>query len=92
MAVEGSTEDEAIEVVEEFLSTCGIENADVTAQNAYRGNGDDAAARQVNVQVEVSIAEASILGDILNVFSPGSTIQADVSMRKEGELVAAPAD
>lgn len=90
MAVEGSTEDDAKTVVESHLARSGITNVTVTTENAYKGNGDDAEARQVNVQVEIPVSDASILGDMLNIFAPDSTISVDVSMRKEGELVSAP--
>lgn len=91
LAIEGATESEAQTIVTDYLAGSGITGATVTAQNAYKGSGDDAAARQVTVHVEIPAGNASIVGDMLNVFGPSGKISADVSMRKEGELVSAPA-
>jgi Flp pilus assembly protein TadG len=90
MSVEGASVQEAKDVVESYLTNAGIGNANITVQNAYKGNGDSASARQVNVHVEISPADASITGDMLNLYPSGSLITAEVSMRKEGELTSAP--
>ena len=90
MAVEGATEQEAADVTNEYLSDFHINDATVTMQTAYKGNGDDAAARRVNVQIQVPFSDASSLGDALNLFAGGALMTVDVSMRKEGELLTAP--
>jgi Flp pilus assembly protein TadG len=90
MAVEGATVDEAKDVVEDYLAGFGISGVTITAQNAYKGNGDTAQARRVTVDAEIAAEQASLLGDVLNVFSSGSKIRVHASMRKEGELIAAP--
>jgi Flp pilus assembly protein TadG len=90
MAIEGATVDEAKSVVEDYLEGFGINGVTITAQNAYKGNGDSAQARRVTVTAEIPAEQASLLGDVLNVFSSGSKIHVHATMRKEGELVAAP--
>ena len=89
MAIEGATESEARQITEDYLSNFGITGATITVQNAYKGGGEGANARQVVVEAEMPSSSASILGDVLNVFGT-SKLQIRVSMRKEGELVAAP--
>ncbi len=90
IAVEGATAAEGTQVTEDYLDTFGINGAIITAQNAYKGNGNSAAARQVTMQVELPAENASLLGDVLGLFSSESRITVDLSMRKEGELVAPP--
>ncbi|MFP6692033.1 MAG: TadE/TadG family type IV pilus assembly protein [Pirellulales bacterium] len=90
IAVEGATEAEGTQVTQDYLDVFGINGAIITAQNAYKGNGNSAAARQVTLQVALPAENASILGDVLGLFSSESRITVDLSMRKEGELVAPP--
>lgn len=74
LAIQGATEGEAIAIAENFLSTAAITGATVTAQNAYAGSGDDAAAREVWVQIQMPTQNALILGDALNLFPETSVI------------------
>lgn len=90
IAVEGASEVEGVQVTQDYLDAFGISGATITAQNAYKGNGNTAADRQVTMQVELPAENASLIGDVLGLFSPGSKISVDLSMRKEGELVATP--
>jgi Flp pilus assembly protein TadG len=91
LAIQGTTEQEAIDIAEDYLSGANISGATVTAQNAYAGYGDDATAREVWVNIELPIVHASLLGDALGVFPSAAVLTAHSSMRKEGELVSAPA-
>jgi Flp pilus assembly protein TadG len=92
LAIQGATLDEAIAITNNRLTNAGITEATVTGQNAYKGNGDDATARQVFIQVVMPIEDALLTGDSLNLFSSGATMTFSVTMRKEGELVPPPAN
>ena len=92
LAIQGATEEDATTIAQNLLSTANVSGATITAQNAYAGSGDDAAAREVWVQIELPAQSAMILGDALGLFPAGSNIiTVRSSMRKEGELLTAPA-
>jgi Flp pilus assembly protein TadG len=91
LAIQGATESGAITIAGNYLSASGIRGGVVTAQNAYAGAGDDAAAREVWVQVDLPAANAFLLGDALNLFADGANLTVRATMRKEGELLVAPA-
>ncbi len=90
LAIQGATEEEAITTAEDFLSTANVTGAVITAQNAYAGSGDDAAAREVWVEIVLPTQNALILGDALDLFPAGSNITVRATLRKEGELLTAP--
>ena len=90
LAIQGATLSEAIAVTNDRLNGAGITGATVTGQNAYKGSGDDAAARQVYIDVELPFEQALLTGDSLNLFATGQKMTVRVTMRKEGELVPAP--
>ncbi len=91
LAIQGASQEEAITIAQNSLATTGVSGATVTAQNAFAGSGDDAAAREIWVQIDLPAQNAMLLGDSLGLFSPGDNLSVRASFRKEGELVVAPA-
>ena len=91
LAIQGATESEAITIAGNLLSASGIHGGVVTARNAYAGGGDDASAREIWVEIALPATNAFLLGDALNLFADGANITVRSTMRKEGELVVAPA-
>ena len=89
LAIEGATVAEAQESAEEYLNGFGITGVTLSGENAYKGNGDSAAARRVRFEAKMSAADASLIGDVLNVFGEGEIVVYAI-MRKEGELTSAP--
>jgi Flp pilus assembly protein TadG len=90
LAIQGTSEEAAIAIAEDYLATARVRGATVTAQNAYAGSGDDAASRRVKVTIELPVDDAMILGDSLNMFAPDFKVTAESTMRKEGELAVRP--
>lgn len=90
LAIQGTSEDGAKAIAEDYLALVGVRDATVTAENAYAGSGDDAASRRVKVKIEMPVEKAMILGDSLNLFEPGFKLSAESTMRKEGELAIRP--
>ncbi len=91
LAIQGATEEEAIAIAQNTLAVTNITGATITAQNAYAGAGDDAAAREVWVQIDLPARSASLLGDPLNLFPANNNITVRATLRKEGELITGPA-
>jgi Flp pilus assembly protein TadG len=91
LAIQGATEEEAIALAQSCLSMASVTGATITAQNAFAGSGDDAAAREIWVQIDVPAQNALLLGDVLRLFPTGSTLSVRSTFRKEGELLTAPA-
>lgn len=90
LAIQGTSEAAAVSIAEDYLTTMGVHEATVTAENAYAGSGDDAASRRVKVKIELPIDDAMILGDSLNLFQPDYKLTVESTMRKEGELAVRP--
>lgn len=90
LAIQGTSEEAAVAIAEDYLAAIGVQGATVTAQNAYAGSGDDAASRRVKVKIEMPVDDAMILGDTLNIFDPDFKVTAESTMRKEGELAVQP--
>ena len=90
LAIQGATQEEAIAIAQDSLSSANINGATITAQNAYAGSGDDAAARGIWVQIDLPVRNALIVPDFLGVFSGNANLTVRSTMRKEGELVSAP--
>jgi len=90
LATQGATLEEAIARTEAYLASANIDGATVTGENAYKGSGDDAAARQVFINVELPVNAALLSQDLLGVFNSAPNMEARVYMRKEGELLPAP--
>lgn len=91
LAIQGATEEEAIAIATNFLSASHVNGAVISAQNAYAGSGDDALSRQVWVDIQLPVDNASIIGDALGLFPEESTLSVRATMRKEGELLPPPA-
>jgi hypothetical protein len=92
LAVEGATEEEAIDAAQDILGAgnISVDDEQIEAENAWAGDGNE--DRVVSVSITVPIDEATILGDVLNLFPAGSMIQVQARMRKEGELLTEPTD
>ena len=90
LAIQGTSEEAAVAIAENYLATVGVRGATITAENAYAGSGDDAASRRVKVAIELPVDDAMILGDTLNMFAPDFKVTAESTMRKEGELAVRP--
>lgn len=90
LAIQGTSEEGAKAIAEDYLATVGVREATITAENAYTGSGDDAASRRVKVTIELPAEDAMILGDSLNLFEPDFKLKAVSTMRKEGELAVRP--
>ncbi len=91
LAIQGTSEDGAKAIANDYLAIVGVDGATVTAENAYAGTGDDAESRRVHVKIELPVEDAMILGDSLNLFQSDDKISVESVMRKEGELAIRPA-